>query len=134
MLHLERTPTWEADLSRYIESKREEPFDYGTNDCCTFISGAVEAMTEVDPMAEFRGQYDSLKTSIKALRDIGNGDLEKTLDTKFSETPIANARRGDIAFFDDSAGVIVGRFAWFVSDDGLERVPLPYWDKTWRVG
>ena len=91
-------------------------------------------MTGVDPMAEFRGQYDSLKTSIKALRDIGEGDLEKTLDAKFDVAPVAFARRGDIAFFDGSAGIVAGRFAWFVSDDGLERVPLAYWEKAWRVG
>lgn len=131
---MERISTWEAALGEYIASMRDVPFEYGTNDCCTFISGAVEAMCGVDPMPEFRGKYDSLKTSIKALREIGEGDLSTTLDTKFVEAPIASLRRGDVALFGDSAGVVMGTFAWFVSDDGLERVPLSYWEKGWRVG
>lgn len=134
MLEIERHSIWEQALSDYIESVRDKPFEYGTHDCCCFISGAIESMTGVDPMVEFRGQYDSLKTSIKALRDIGEGDLEKTLDTKFGQVPIANAGRGDVAFFEGCAGIVAGRFAWFVDDDGLHRVPRSYWGKAWRVG
>lgn len=134
MLELERLATWEAALSEYVAAMRHVPFEYGENDCCTFISGAVEAMTGVDPMAEFRGKYDSLKGSMKALKSIGAGDLESTLDAKFPAVSVSHARRGDVAFFDGSAGVVAGSFAWFVSDDGLERVPIAHWDKAWRVG
>ena len=131
---MKRHNTWEQALADYIEGKRFEPFEYGVNDCCTFISGAVIAMTGEDPMPEFRGQYNSLASSVRALRDIGEGDLESTLDAKFPVTPIGRAQRGDIAFFTDSAGIIVGDFAWFVSDDGLERVPRADWDKAWSMG
>lgn len=131
---VDRAGDWETSLAEYIESKRDEPFAYGVNDCCTFISGGVEAMCGYDPMVEFRGKYSTLAGSIRALRKIGKGDLEKTLDDKFMPIPIGQARRGDIAFFDGSAGIIAGRFAWFVSDDGLERIPLTYWEKAWRVG
>lgn len=134
MLELVRHSTWEQSLSEYIESKRHEPFEYGEHDCCTFISGAVEAMTGMDPMPEFRGKYDSLTSSIRALRDIGAGDLESTIDSKFPEVAIGYAQRGDLAFFDDSLGIIMGSFAWFASDDGLERVPRSLWNKTWSVG
>lgn len=131
---MERLSTWEEMLSQYIESKRFEPFEYGKNDCCIFISGAVQAMTGVDPMEEFRGQYDSLLTSAKVLKSIGAGDLESTLDGKFPVVPVGKAQRGDLAFFDDSVGLIAGSFAWFVSDDGLERVPRSLWSKSWSVG
>jgi len=129
-----RTGDWETKLSEYIASKRDVPFEYGANDCSTFAAGAVEAMTGADPIPEFRGEYDSLKSSIKALRKIGEGDLKKTLDAKFSAVPCAFAQRGDLAFFADSVGVVMGRFAWFVSDDGLERVPTTDCDKSWKVG
>ena len=134
MLDFERHNVWEQNLSDYIESVRDVPFEYGKHDCCCFISGSIEAMTGIDPMSEFRGQYDSLKSSIKALRDIGLGNLENTLDSKFPEIAIGNAGRGDLALFEDSVGVVAGSFAWFVSDDGLERVPMEYWQKAWRVG
>ena len=131
---MQRLQNWEPALSGYIESKRNEPFEYGSNDCCLFAAGAVLAMTGIDPMEEFRGEYDSLKGSIKALKDIGAGDLKSTLDQKFQQVEIGLAHRGDLAFFDGSVGVIVGSFAWFVSDDGLERVPRDMWDCAWSVG
>lgn len=130
----QRIATWDQALVDYLRSKRHEPFEYGTNDCCTFISGAVEAMTGTDPMVEFRGEYNSLATSVRALKEIGAGDLESTLDGKFAAVPIGRAQRGDIAFFADSAGIVAGDFAWFVSDDGLERIPRADWDKAWSVG
>ena len=131
---MDRLSNWEEILSEYIESKRFEPFEYGLNDCCTFASDAIVAMTGVDPIPEFRGKYDSLLSSAKGLKTIGNGNLESTMDSKFTEVPIGNAQRGDLAFFDDSVGIVYGSFAWFVSDDGLERVPRNLWDKAWSVG
>jgi hypothetical protein len=129
-----RILTWEDALSDYITTKRHEPFEYGLNDCCLFAAGAVEAITGEDPMPEFREKYDSLKTSIKAIKEIGAGTLEATMDGKFPEVEIGQAQRGDLAFFDDSVGVVMGGFAYFVSDDGLERIDRSVWDKCWSVG
>jgi hypothetical protein len=129
-----RISTWEEALSNYIITKRHEPFEYGVNDCCLFAAGAVEAITGEDPMSEFRGKYDSLKTSLKAIKDIGEGTLEATMDGKFPEVAIGHAQRGDLAFFNDSVGVVVGGFAYFVSDDGLERINRSFWGKCWSVG
>lgn len=129
-----RISTWEEALSNYIIIKRHEPFEYGVNDCCLFAAGAVEAITGEDPMSEFRGKYDSLKTSLKAIKDIGAGTLETTMDGKFPEVAIGHAQRGDLAFFNESVGVVVGGFAYFVSDDGLERINRSFWDKCWSVG
>lgn len=131
---MHRLSDWESRLSDYISSMRDVPFEYGTNDCCTFSFGAVEAVTGEDKMAEFRGQYDSMMGSYRALKNIGAGDLESTMDAKFSQVLVGLAQRGDIAFFDDSIGVVMGSFAWFISDDGLERVPRSMWEKCWSVG
>ena len=72
--------------------------------------------------------------SIKALKEIGAGDLEKTIDGKLPEIPVGLAQRGDVAFFDGSLGVVMDGYAWFASDDGLERVPREMWTKTWSIG
>ena len=129
-----RINSWEDALVNYITIKRNEPFEYGVNDCCLFAAGAVEAITIQDPMPEFRGQYDSLKTSLKVIKEIGAGTLEATMDAKFPEIEMGHAQRGDLAFFNDSVGVVMGGFAYFVSDDGLERIPRDMWDKCWSVG
>ena len=129
-----RISAWEDALVNYITIKRQEPFEYGVNDCCLFAAGAVEAITGQDPMAEFRGKYDSLKTSLQVIKDIGEGTLEATMDAKFPEVEIGLAQRGDLAFLDGSVGVVMGGFAYFVSDDGLERINRSLWDKCWGVG
>jgi len=129
-----RINTWEDALANYIAIKRHEPFEYGVNDCCLFAAGAVLEVTGEDPMSEFRGKYDSLKTSLKVIKEIGAGTLEATLDGKFPEVAISHAQRGDLAFFDGSVGVVMGGFAYFASDDGLEQVPRDMWDKCWSVG
>lgn len=128
-----RKTTWEEELSDYITSKRDEPFEYGVNDCCMFAAGAVEAMTGENPMEEFVGSYKTLTGSVKALKTIGEGTLEATIDGKFDEVEIGRAQRGDLAFFDGSVGVVLGGFAYFVTDEGLERISRDYWDKCWRV-
>lgn len=129
-----RISAWEDALVNYISAKRHEPFEYGVNDCCLFAAGAVEAITGQDPIPELRGQYDSLKTSLKVIKEIGAGTLEATIDAKFPEVGIGHAQRGDLAFFDGSVGVVMGGFAYFVSDDGLERINRSLWDKCWSVG
>jgi hypothetical protein len=131
---IERISTWEAALSEYIATMRDVEFEYGVNDCCTFFSGAVLAMTGYDPMQEFRGQYNSLTSSIRALREIGAGDLESTIDAKFPVIECAKAMRGDIAFYDGALGVVMGGFAYFIADGGLTRVPRNLWSKCWSVG
>jgi hypothetical protein len=129
-----RLSNWESHLSEYIQSKKNQPFEYGVNDCCLFAAGAVEAVIGENPIPEFIGAYDSLKTSIKALKSIGAGTLEKTMDEKFTEIQIGYAQTGDLAFHDGSIGVIIDADAMFVSDDGLVRVSRDKWTKTWRVG
>ncbi len=129
-----RLSCWEQNLAEYIAGKRDEPFAWGVNDCCTFCAGAVEAVTGVDPMPEFRGQYETRKGSAEALRKNGQGTLFKTLNAKFKRVRISHAKRGDLVFHKCNVGVVAGRFAWFVSDIGLIRLPLSDCTKAWRNG
>lgn len=131
---IERLPNWEQALSDYILSKRDEPFVYGENDCCMFAAGAMIAITGIDPIPEFRGKYKSLASSIRMLKELGAGDLEKTIDGKLPEIAVGLAQRGDVAFYDGSLGVVMDGYAWFVSDDGLERIPRSEWTKAWSIG
>ncbi len=129
-----RKSNWETFLAEYIEECRHKPFEYGVNDCCMFAAGAVQAVTGEDPMVEFRGKYKSQATSIRALKEIGAGDLESTIDGKFPVIDVGLAQRGDLAFYNNAIGVVAGSWAWFVSDDGLERIDRSQWAKAWSVG
>lgn len=132
-----RLSGWDQALSEYLAAKRAEPFAYATNDCCTFAAGAVLAMTGVDPMAEYRGRYFTRLGSLRALRTIGpehsRGSVKAAWNVRFATVPVGLAQRGDLAFYQESVGVIAGAFAWFVSEDGLVRVPMRKWEKAWKV-
>jgi hypothetical protein len=122
-------------LNEYILAVRERPFAYGNYDCCIFVAGAIEAMTGADPMAEYRGQYDSVETGKAALRTLGQGTLLKTLYRKFGKPlPGAHGRKGDIAWYNGAVGLVLGRVAMFVGAGGFVLVPLSRLTRVFRVG
>jgi hypothetical protein len=101
-----RLPDWEERIIRYLEPLHATPFAWGQHDCCTFAAGAVEAMTGVDPMPEFRGHYSTKRGSVCALRRFGAGTLAKTLDTKFERVPVNLAHRGDLVMTSGGLGLL----------------------------
>ena len=136
---MHRLPDWEARLAAYLEPLRLRAFAWGKHDCCTFSAGAVEAMTGVDPMPEFRGHYSTAIGSARALRRFGAGDLASTLDAKFESVAPALAQRGDIVMSSGLLGICLGPFLVAVGAEGeregLIRIERERWDATraWRV-
>lgn len=132
-----RRSTWEADLSAYLATMADAVFEYGEVDCALFAAGAVRAMTGEDPARAFRDKYNSMKTSLSALRKYGRGTLVDTIDDLFPEKPVAFASRGDLVFYDGSVGVCIGPVALFIGEEvgkpGLVRVPRRDWLKAWAV-
>lgn len=136
---MHRKPDWEARLAAYLEPLRARPFAWGLHDCCTFTAGAVEAMTGVDPMPEFRGRYRTAIGSARALRKFGAGTLEATLDTKFERVAATLCHRGDIVMVGGLLGVGWGGFMFAVGQEG-EREGIVHIERSswvdpiaWRV-
>jgi len=134
-----RKPDWETRLAAYLDPLRLRAFAWGQHDCCTFAAGAVEAMTGVDPMPEFRGHYSTLRGSVRALRSVGRGDLASTLDAKFEAVAASLAQRGDIVMSSGLLGVCFGAFLIAVGREGdregLIRIDRAAWTapRAWRV-
>jgi hypothetical protein len=134
-----RKPDWDARLAAYLEPLRLRPFAWGSHDCCTFAAGAVEAMTGVDPMPEFRGRYSTAIGSARALTRFGKGTLEKTLDGKFEAIPAALAHRGDIVMSGGAVGLGWGASLIAVGAEGeregLVMINRRLWTdaRAWRV-
>ncbi len=134
-----RLPDWDTRLAAYLEPLRLRPFAWGSHDCCTFAGGAVQAMTGVDPMAEFRGRYSSPRGSVRALRKHGAGDLASTMDAKFERVSAALAHRGDVVMSGGLLGIGLGPFLIAVGAEGdregLIRVERAAWvaPLAWRV-
>jgi len=136
---MRRLPDWEARLAAYLEPLRAVPFAWGHHDCCTFTAGAVEAMTGVDPMPEYRGRYSTAIGSARALRRFGAGDLASTMSAKFSAVSPALAHRGDIIMSDGLLGICMGGFLAAVGSEGgregLIRINRRAWSvpQAWQV-
>jgi hypothetical protein len=134
-----RKPDWEARLAAYLEPLRARPFAWGQHDCCTFSAGAVAAMTDVDPMPEFRGRYTTAIGSARALRRFGRGTLAATLDAKFERVEPAFAQRGDVVMSSGLLGICMGPFLVAVGREGdregLVRIERARWvePRAWRV-
>ncbi|MDF0489213.1 hypothetical protein PX554_13815 [Sphingomonas sp. H39-1-10] len=134
-----RKPDWDARLAAYLEPLRLRPFAWGSHDCCTFAAGAVEAMTGVDPMPEFRGRYSTAIGSARAITRFGKGTVAATLDSKFEPVAAALAHRGDIVMTEGLLGICWGAALFAVGSEG-EREGLVMIDRrrwvdarAWRV-
>lgn len=131
---MNRRPDWPRRLNAYVNSVQRRPFRFGKFDCCIFAAGAVKAMTGTDPMREFRGTYKSEREAMQALRDHGSGSLYHTLRSKFGNpVPGAHGRRGDVAYHEGACGIVLGRFALFIGQEGLAMVPISQLDRAFRV-
>lgn len=133
-----RVADWERRLHDYLVDHAGARFVWGELDCCLFAAGAVEAITGVDPMPEYRGAYDSEETAKSALKTIGKGTLTKTIDANFKRVPVAFVHRGDVVMAGGMLGVCIGADALFVGQEGdregLVRFPRGDWSRAWKVG
>ncbi|WP_295560634.1 hypothetical protein [uncultured Sphingomonas sp.] len=135
---MQRHAGWETALHDYLAALSGAVFVWGRLDCALFAAGAVEAMTGVDPAADFRGRYSTPNGAVRALRRYGAGTLEATIAARFGEIRTAFARRGDLVLVDGMVGVCVGADAVFIGETdgeaGLVRFPRTSWQKAWAVG
>ena len=132
-----RISTWEAALSDYIASVRDQPHNYGAHDCGLFFGGGVLAITGNDHAAPFRGKYRTATGAAKVLRKHGAGTLEATIDALFPVIEPAFAQRGDGIWNGVAVGICMGSYALFVGQEGekegLVRIERSAWRKAWRV-
>lgn len=134
---IERLSNWESAFADFLAERRDRPFEYGKNDCALFAADCALALTGIDPAPDFRGKYKTKAGSLRALRKIGNGDLESTFDARFPAKAPAFARRGDLVFNGEAIGVCAGAIAVFVGEQGgapgLVTFPMSNMIKAWEI-
>lgn len=133
---MKKQHNWQTKLATYITQNQERPFEWGDFDCCLFAADCVQAMTGEDPAADFRGRYKTKLGAAKALKRIGAGDLESTLDKILGEPIKEHAQKGDICLVETeegpAAGVIYSRVIWVPGPAALQALkqqPI----KVWRI-
>lgn len=118
-----RHQDWEERLSLYLDRVADQPFSWGEHDCALFSADCVKAMTGGDPAEAYRGKYDTARGAALALREHGEGTLLRTLKAIFGESISPHfAQRGDVVMRDArTAGICVGRFSYFVGQEGEQE-------------
>jgi hypothetical protein len=147
-------PHWQELLHGYFLRRQNEAFKWGTMDCCLFACDAIRELTDVDLAQDFRGQYDSLLSAVRAMKTFtaaGSESPDEELDlveavavkiaTQFGieEVPVLMAQRGDVLLLDSRPGKglgilgLRGTHAHCAGLDGVVDVPLHECFRAWRI-
>lgn len=120
---MKRRPDWARRLTEFLDKSTTIQFDWERNNCLSMVCDAVEAMTDVDPLADYRGTYTDEKSALAIVE--GAGGMVEFVTTLLGP-PLENpsmAGNGDVWVVDLPGGPTVGIFAggavWCLEDVGL---------------
>jgi hypothetical protein len=150
---LKRKINWDSqELELFFRERRDQPFAWGTNDCCIFPADAILAMTGTDIAEDFRGKYSDETSAFALIKTVASGEtvadaaawcaekfwLVEWLDKAGNPAPMF-AQRGDLVVLEDAgrmiAGVVglTGKHVVSAGEAGLKRLPLSAVQRAWRV-
>ena len=134
-----RKPDWKLHLMQYMAECARRPFEVGQHDCALFWAGGIDAMTGIDPAADWRGKYKTVAGGLRLLKRAGFADHIAVAASKFEEIPIAFAAPGDLAVIpaEDgglaAAGIVQGEGIYTLGQGGLAVMPLLSATTAFRV-
>lgn len=129
-----RRDDWPERLDESITAARDRPFAWGEHDCVLFTASAVEAMTDVDHAAAWRGEYNSEMGALRVLRKCGFATTAEAAISIFGEAiALLLAQRGDVMLWRGALGICTGTHAAFMTPEGLDFWPIADCDAAWRV-
>lgn len=107
-----RVLNWQSRLNAYLAKVQNLPFEWGQNDCATFVANAIKAMTGEDPMEGFRG-YKTEKEAKALIKARGYRNHVDFVRKHFKKVPQALAGPGDIAVMrGDILGLVQGEYIY----------------------
>lgn len=142
MMQIIRLPDWPGRLAALVDARLQQPFAWGSNDCCAFAGDAVLQITGTDVLAGLRGMWRTRKDAARVLRNLGgmraavSSVLGRSVDPAF-------ARRGDVVLIDTGSHERLSRSILAVSlggrcvaptAKGLKTIPPDFVATAWRVG
>lgn len=132
---MKRIEGWEGRFADYLRARKDMAFEWGTNDCATFMFGAVATITgqAMRPV--------TWSTALEAARVIeADGGLGNAACAPLGR-PSQNwreIRRGDVATIDQDGRpaicVCTGQTLCGPGPNGLEHLPLDRAINVWKVG
>lgn len=131
---MNRRIDWPEKLAEYIESRRDEPFVWGTHDCAQFAAAAIEVMCFDNPAAPWA--YAS-EAEAQALI-VAAGSLEALVTQALGPAVHpSRAGRGDVVLatleLGDTVGVCLGNDCAFAADPGVTFRPRTVATLAWKI-
>ncbi|QKV18711.1 DUF6950 family protein [Oricola thermophila] len=134
---LTRLADWETRFARHITEARTEPMTWRKSDCLTLAARGVLAVTGVDLFPSGL-RYSTARGAAVALRRLGYDTPADAVDDRLPRTPVAMARRGDVAAIVRgdavTCGCVTGRHVFVPTESLPAFVPLTDASIAWSVG
>ena len=130
----------------FLLNEVNQPFVWGTRDCCLFAADAILAYTGVDIADDFRGKYADEDSAFALIQSVTGGTTVAAAAAHCAakhgllehEYPLM-AQRGDLVVIANGdtliAGVVHlnGRHVVSVTEHGVVRLPITKVVRSWAV-
>lgn len=138
---IKRIDLWRTAYAGVVDDLYHKPFVWGENDCAVGLVGkTILALTGVDVVSEYKGQYDTPQAGYKLLKKLGHDNLADMVATILPECHVSEATIGDIAAFatDDALGyalgIVNGERILALTEKGIGSVDLFKGERFFKVG
>jgi hypothetical protein len=144
---LQRTPHWDIqEFDTYLREHTNDPFIWGSNDCCLSAANAIQSFTGTDIADDFRGKYTDEVSAFTLIRVVAGGstvaDAAAYCAKKHGlveyQHPLM-AKRGDLVVIQNGdtliAGIVHlnGKHVISICEKGLARLPINKVVRSWGV-
>ncbi len=104
---VKRRPDWSARLVAYVNERQIWPFEWGSNDCASFVAAGVEAITTAD-LGAWTGVYHDAEGAQAWLASLGCDTLAAVAEAVFDDGEILPRRmiRGDVLWLPQDSGLL----------------------------
>ena len=103
-------------LFEYISLHSDKKFEWGRNDCCTFIGGWLQIKTGRDYLSEHK-PWSTAREAARKLSALGG--IHVLLHSNLKAINPNMAKDGDLAIYQGAAHIFSGRHIVSVGIDGL---------------
>jgi hypothetical protein len=135
-----RLQAWPELLAAHLAAGRHRPFAWGVHDCATFVADWVRALHGTDPLAAWRGSYDSEAGFDALVAPAGGlaGFVAGVATAQgFPSCPPAFVQRGDVALVrlgnEECLGLVDAKHVAVPTLAGIRLAPRSAILQAWAV-